>query len=92
MDKKQNFQFYKMKLEDYIINNKLTIIVKPNSSKTLITGYDNNRKALKVNIKEPAENNKANIAVVKLFSKLTGKKVSIVRGLTSKKKILKIID
>ena len=81
-----------MNLNEYIINNTLTIIVKPNSSKNIITGYDKNRKAVKVNIKEPAENNKANLAVIKFFSKQTGKKVSIIRGLTNKKKLLKFID
>ena len=81
-----------MNLDDYIINNKLTIIVKANSSKTIITGYDNKRKALKVNVKEPAKNNKANFAVIKFFSKHTGKKVKIISGLTTKKKLLKFIE
>lgn len=81
-----------MNLNDYIINNTLSIIVKPNSSKTSLVGYDNNRKAVKVNIKEPAENNKANLAVIKFFSKQTWKKVKIISGLTSKKKLLKFID
>ena len=81
-----------MNLNEYIINNTLAIIVKPNSSKNIITGYDENRKAVKVNIKEPAKNNKANFAVIKFFSKKIGKKVKIISGLTSKKKLLKFID
>ena len=79
-----------MNLDDYIRNNTLNIIVKPKSSKNELTGYDENRKALRVNIKVPAENNQANIEIVKFFSKLTGKKVRIISGLTSKKKILKL--
>lgn len=81
-----------MNLHDYIIENKLLIIVKANSSKNSITGYDENRKAVKVNIKEPAENNKANIEIIKFFKKLTKKDVRVISGLTSKKKLLKFID
>ncbi len=81
-----------MNLNEHIINNTLAIIVKPNSSKNIITGYDENRKAVKVNIKEPAKNNKANLAVIKFFSKETRKKVKIISGLTSKKKLLRFID
>lgn len=65
-----------------------TIKVKPNAPKTEITGVEGN--ILKVSVKAPAENNKANIAIIKFFSKLTGKHVKIVRGLTSKTKILKL--
>jgi uncharacterized protein len=77
-------------IENYIVDGKLKIIVKPNSSKNEIKDYDKNRGALRVNIKAPAENNKANIEVIKFFSKLTKKEVKIVLGLTSKKKILNI--
>jgi uncharacterized protein (TIGR00251 family) len=79
-----------MNIEQYIKNNSLEIIVKPNASKNEITGYDDSRKAVKVNIKAPAEDNKANVEVVKFFSKLTGKEVKIITGLKSKKKIIRI--
>jgi len=79
-----------MKLADYIKNNSLAIIVKANSQKNEITGYDEARHALKVNIKAPAENNKANIEIIKFFSKETGKKVKIISGLKNKKKNLKL--
>ena len=78
-------------IENYIVDGKLKIIVKPNSSKNEIKDYDKNRGALRVNIKAPAENNKANIEVIKFFSKLTKKEVKIVLGLTSKKKVLRFI-
>ncbi|AJF61052.1 TPA: YggU family protein [Candidatus Woesearchaeota archaeon] len=77
-------------IDGYIKNSRLTIIVKPNSSKNEITGYDREREAIKVNIKAAAEDNKANIEVIKFFSKLTKKKVRIVLGLTGKKKIIEI--
>lgn len=78
-----------MDLSNYLKNNTLSIIVKPNSSKNEILGYDETKKALKVSIKAQPENNKANIEIIKFFSKLTGKKVKIISGLTSKNKILK---
>ena len=76
---------------EYIKDNKLRIIVKANSPKNEILDYDENRDALKVNIKAPAENNKANVEIVKYFKKLTKQKVRIVSGLKSKKKTL-VID
>ncbi|MEM4397533.1 MAG: DUF167 domain-containing protein [Candidatus Woesearchaeota archaeon] len=76
-------------LKDYIKENKLSIIVKPNHPNNEILGFDENRKALKIGIKEKPEDNKANIEIIKFFSKLTGKKVKILLGLKSKNKILK---
>ncbi|MBT4824098.1 YggU family protein [Candidatus Woesearchaeota archaeon] len=78
-------------LIQYIKNNLLKIIVKPNSSKNEILGYDDLKKGIKVNIKAPADKNKANVEVVKFFSKLLKKEVKIKSGLTSKEKILKIV-
>jgi uncharacterized protein (TIGR00251 family) len=80
-----------MNIEQYIKNNSLTILVKPNSSKNGITGYDDARAAVKVNIKAPAEDNKANIEVVKFFRKLLGREIKILSGLKGKIKILKVI-
>jgi len=76
-----------MEIEKYISNNSLKIIAKPNSKKTEITGYDEEKKALKVNVKAPAEKNKANIEIIKYFSKLLKRKVKI-KGLSSKEKLL----
>jgi len=65
------------------------IIVKPNSAKNEIKKFDEGRKAYRVNIKEKAEDNKANIEIIKFFSKLLKKKVKIIKGLKSKEKVLK---
>jgi uncharacterized protein (TIGR00251 family) len=78
-----------MDIKDHIINNSLAIIVRPNSPKNEITGYDESRKAVKVNIKAPAEDNKANAEVIKFFSKETKKDVKIITGRTNKRKVLK---
>jgi uncharacterized protein (TIGR00251 family) len=66
------------------------IIVKPNSPKNEIAGFDNEKKAYRVNIKAKAEDNKANVEVIKFFSKLLKKRVRIVAGRRSREKILRI--
>ncbi|MBS3115278.1 YggU family protein [Candidatus Woesearchaeota archaeon] len=77
-----------MNVNDYIINNRLKIIVRPNSSENKIIGYDESRKAIKVNIAAKPEENKANMEVIKFFSRLLKKRVKIKYGLTSKEKLL----
>ena len=77
-----------MNISDF--SGKVKILVKPNSKKDEILGWDEARKAWKVAIAAPPEENKANIAVIKFFSKLTGKNVRIATGLTSKQKVLLI--
>lgn len=69
----------------------LNVIVKPGAKKDEVVGWDGNKKALRVNIRAPAEDNKANIAVVKLFSKLAGKRARIVRGFKSREKVLRVL-
>ena len=66
------------------------ILVKPDCSENKLVGFDESRNAWRVEIAAPAEDNKANIEVIKFFSKLTKKRVRIVSGLTSKEKLLSI--
>jgi len=84
-------QYLKEDILKYISRNYLKILVKPNSNSTEITGYDDNKKTLKVNISAPADKNKANIEVIKFFSRLLNRKVLIKSGLTSKEKLLLIV-
>jgi uncharacterized protein (TIGR00251 family) len=79
-----------MNIQLYIKNNHLKILVRPNSPKTEIIGWDDSHEALRVNIHAKPEDNEANIEVVKLFSKLLKKKVVIKSGLRSKEKLLQI--
>ncbi len=60
--------------------------VNANKKKTEITKIENN--IYHVNVKARAENNKANLELIKFFSKLTGKQVRILSGLKSKKKLI----
>ena len=66
------------------------IIVRPNSQKNQILNYDKAKQAYRVNIKAKPEHNKANIEIIKFFSKLLKKRVRIVKGLNSKEKLIKI--
>ncbi len=79
-----------MNINGYVVNGKLNITVKTNSPKTEITGYDDSKKALKVNVHAQPEKGKANAEIIKFFTKLIKKKVEIVSGKTSKTKVLRI--
>lgn len=78
-----------MDIKDYIVDGKLKILVKPNSPKTEITGFNKERNAIKLNVHAQPEKGKANTEIIKFFSKQTKKKVEIVSGLKSKTKLLK---
>ena len=78
-----------MNINEFIKNGYLAIVVRPSSPKSEILGYDESRKALKVAIAAAPDKNKANIEVIKFFSKLTKKKVEIVSGIKSKSKVLR---
>ena len=73
---------------DYVKDNSLRIIVKPGKRQNYVLGYDYEKKALIVEIKAPAEQNKANKEVVKFFRKLLKKNVKIKSGHTSHAKVL----
>ena len=82
----------KVNISKYLSNNHLAILVKPNSKITEIVGWDVEKKALKVNIHAKPEDNEANIEVIKFFSKLLKKKVTIKTGLKNRNKVLFIED
>lgn len=81
-----------MNIEDYMKNNSLKIIVKPNASKSEILGYDESRQAVKVAIAAPPDKGKANKEVIKFFSKLLKRKIEIKIGLKSREKVLVFSD
>ncbi len=76
--------------ESFPSSGAVKIIVKPNSPKNKIISFDECRNAYRVEIKAKPEDNKANIEVIKFFSRLTGRQVRIINGLKSKEKTLKI--
>ena len=66
----------------------LLIYVQPKAKKNGIEGVDEWRGRLKVKIKAPPVEGKANKEVVKFLSKLLGAEVELVRGETSREKDL----
>lgn len=70
----------------------IKIQVKPNSKKTELLGYDENKKAYILSVNAPADKNKANLEVIKFFTKLLKKKVRIKTGMKSKDKLLEVIN
>ncbi|WP_297481118.1 DUF167 domain-containing protein [Thermococcus sp.] len=66
----------------------LLIYVHPKAKKNKIEGIDEWRGRLKVKIKAPPVEGKANKEVVKFFSKLLGTEVVILKGETSREKDL----
>lgn len=81
-----------MDLSKHIKNNHLKILVKANSPKTKLLNWDAEKQALRFAVSAPADKNKANIEIIKFFTRLLKKKVRIQAGLTSKEKLLKIED
>ncbi len=73
---------------DVPVSKSMKIIVKANAHYNKILGYDQERKVFRVAIKAKPQDNKANIEVVKFFTKLLGRPVRIKTGFTSKEKLL----
>lgn len=77
-----------LNLDNHISNGFLKITVKSNAKKTRIVGVDENKNALKVEVAAPPEDNRANLEIIKFFTRETKKTVKIKKGLTSKEKLL----
>lgn len=80
----------KMDITGHIQNNFFKVIIKTNSNKTEITGYDESKKALKMSVSSLPIEGKANIEIIKFFKKQYKINVEIKTGKTSKEKLLKI--
>lgn len=75
-----------------IKNNKFKIIVIPNSKENKLECFDKLRNAYILYVKASPENNKANIACIKFLSKMLKKRVRLFSGLSSREKIIEVID
>jgi len=62
------------------------IKVRAGKGKTAVVGEEN--KILVVDVKGKAEDNKANIEIIRFFSRIAGRRVRILKGLKSKRKII----
>lgn len=76
-----------MTLYDELEKGSVAIDVTPNSKKNVFLLGD----PCIVYIKAPAEHNKANEAVETFLSKIAGANVKIVRGKTTRKKIIRLV-
>lgn len=81
-----------MMLQNYISNNRLHILVKPNAKKTEILSADPTTKIVKIAVAAPADKDKANKELLKFVSRLLKRKVSFISGLRNKEKILEVVD
>lgn len=68
----------------------IQVKVHPNSGKEEIIKINEN--AYKIYLKKPAENNKANIELIKMLKRYFKKDTKIIKGLKSRNKIVKIRD
>ena len=66
----------------------IEVKVIPNSKRAELTKLSEN--TFKLKVKSPAENNKANLEVIKFFSKYFKKDVEIIKGKTARRKTLRI--
>ena len=73
---------------DVPLSKSMKIVVKANQRQNKILSYNQETKVFKVAIKAIPENDKANIEVIKFFSKMLGKPVRIKTGFTSKEKLI----
>ena len=65
----------------------IKVVVKPNASKFAIKKKDN---YYIVSVKSVAENGKANMELIRELRKFFGRRVRIIRGVKSRKKIIEI--
>ncbi len=71
----------------------LDLVVRPKSDRDEVTGYDEWRNVIMVNVKAPPTKGKANQAVVDLFSaalELSKGDIEIVKGVRGTKKTLRV--
>lgn len=69
----------------------LAVKVKPNSKRSKILGFDAKLNEYLVEIAAPAEDNKANMELIRLLKKETGKNPKIISGATSKRKLVRLL-
>ena len=71
---------------------KLTVTVKPNALRDEIILWKPEHGIAEVWVRAPPDKNNANIAVLKLLKKHTGKSIVFLSGLKSKKKLIEVSE
>ncbi|MBN1792298.1 DUF167 domain-containing protein [Candidatus Woesearchaeota archaeon] len=75
-------------LLDHVKDGVLRVHAKPGKKKTRIIGFDDSKNALVVEVGARAEDNKANVELVKFLSKGLKRPVVLKSGFTGKDKLL----
>jgi uncharacterized protein (TIGR00251 family) len=75
-------------INKHIREGSIKVFVKPGKKKTKIISFDDVKKALIIEVGAPAEDNKANVELVKFLSRQLKKRLIIKSGFTSKEKII----
>jgi len=78
-------------MNDFPSSGRFKVLAKPSCSESKIIGWDEENKAWRVEIGAPADDNKANIELIKFLSKSFKKQVRIVSGLSSRVKFLEFL-
>lgn len=69
---------------------RFAVIVKPSAPKTEVLGYDKDIGAYRIAIAAKAEDNKANVELIKLLSRLSGRRARITAGKTGRRKLISL--
>jgi uncharacterized protein (TIGR00251 family) len=77
-------------LNDYVRGGTLKVLARPGKKKDSIVGLDPERKAVIIELKAVAQDNKANIRLIKFLTRELKREVRIKSGLTSKEKVLSV--
>jgi uncharacterized protein (TIGR00251 family) len=78
-----------MAISQYIKDNSLSIIAKPNAPKTEVVGWDDSRKALRIAIAAVPDKDKANTELLKFLKKQTKMKCELISGARSHDKVVR---
>ena len=80
-----------MKLSDHIKNGTLSVIAKPNASKTEIIGWDSSSNSLRIAVAAVPDKDKANIELLKFLKKESGRKCNLISGAKAKEKVIRFL-
>ncbi|MBI4145160.1 YggU family protein [Candidatus Woesearchaeota archaeon] len=76
----------------HIHNHHIKVRARPGADETKVLGCDEARHAVKISVAAPAQDNKANILLLKFLKKQLGKQVRLVSGATSRDKVVEIVE
>ena len=78
-------------IKEHIKDRVLKVVVKPNSPKTEVIGWDNNKQALRIAVSAVPDKNKANTELLKFLKKQTGMRCEIKSGARSRDKTIRFV-